>query len=99
MLVNYYIIRCLDESITECYVGQTSNLKNRIREHKSRSNNSNDPSYNKRLYRFIRQHGGFDNWTIEMIDSINLYDKSTALAFEQSFIIFHSSTLNSNLAY
>jgi predicted GIY-YIG superfamily endonuclease len=99
MKIYYYIIRCLDESITDCYVGQTLNIKNRIREHKSRSNNPNDASYNKRLYRFIRQHGGFDNWTIEMIDSINLYDKSTALAFEQSFIIFHSSTLNSNLAY
>lgn len=99
MLVYYYIIRCLDESITECYVGQTSNLKNRIREHKSRSNNPNDPSYNKRLYRFIRNHKGFNNWTIEMIDSINLYDKSTALAFEQCMIMFYKAELNSNLAY
>lgn len=99
MKIYYYIIRCLDKSVTDCYVGQTLNIKNRIREHKSRINNQKDPAYNKRLYQFIRLHGGFDKWTIDIIDSIELFDKSTAFAYEQSFIIFHSSTLNSNLAY
>jgi len=99
MKIYYYIIRCLDDSIQESYVGSTNNFSNRCREHYSRCNNPNDKSYNKKLYQFIRDNGNWDNWEISLLDTIELFDKITIRAFEQNLIIYHTSTLNSNLAY
>jgi hypothetical protein len=99
MKIYYYLISCKDPVITQCYVGSTNNYSNRCREHYSRCNNPKDASYNKKLYQFIRDNGGFDKWEIQLIDTIELFDKRTILAFEQNIIMFYNAELNSNLAY
>ena len=60
-----YKIVCKDPAITDCYNGSCVSFKDRKKNHKSKSNNPNDPDHNYKVYRFIREHGGWDNW--EMI--------------------------------
>jgi len=72
-----YKIYCKDETITDCYVGSTDNLDRRFGEHISTCNNENSKEYNKKAYKFIREHGGFDNFIIEKIiecDEDNRYE-------------------------
>ncbi len=59
-----YTIRCRDGSFLEIYVGASFNLKERKRLHESDCNNPKRKSYNYRLYRIIRENGGWDNWVI-----------------------------------
>ena len=54
-----YKITCNDESVTECYVGHTTNFVKRKYHHKHRCKTSNI-----KLYKMIREHGGWENWTI-----------------------------------
>jgi hypothetical protein len=57
-----YEITCLDENIKEHYIGHTKNFKERIQRHKCISENSK--KYNIKLYKFIRENGGWANWII-----------------------------------
>ena len=59
-----YKIVCNDYTITNTYVGSTSDLIKRRCQHKSKCNNENDIAYNKYAYQFIRNNGGWDNWTV-----------------------------------
>lgn len=72
-----YKIYCKDETITDCYVGSTDNFDRRCGEHIKRCNNQNSKEYNKKVYKYIRDHGGFDNFIIEPIiecDESNRYE-------------------------
>jgi len=62
MLSGVYCIVSKDTSVQEVYVGSTDDLNKRIREHKHHTNNENNPKYNRKVYQFIRENGGFDNW-------------------------------------
>ncbi len=57
-----YEITCLDTTIKDHYIGHTQNYKDRIRLHKGV--NENCKKYNSKLYKFIRENGGWDNWII-----------------------------------
>jgi len=72
-----YKIYCKDETIKDCYVGSTNNFNKRCGEHISNCNNENSKEYNLKVYKYIRDHGGFDNFIIEPIiecDESNRYD-------------------------
>jgi hypothetical protein len=60
----FYRLVCRDISITECYVGSTCNEVKRRNCHKSKCTNKNDPAHNLFVYRFIRDHGSWDNWQL-----------------------------------
>lgn len=51
------------------YIGRTINFESRRRQHVYSCNNPNDKYYNKKLYTTMREYGGIDNWTMEVIDS------------------------------
>ena len=59
-----YRIECLDKNIKEFYIGSTKNLHKRSGLHKSTCYNINRPGYNYKVYQFIRENGGWDNWQI-----------------------------------
>jgi hypothetical protein len=86
-----YKIYCKDETIKDCYVGSTNNFNKRCRDHNNDCNNENSKAYNYKVYKFIRQHGGFDNFLIEEIiecDESNRYDA------EVNYFLKLNSTLN-----
>jgi len=66
MISGIYAIVCKDTTIPEVYVGSTNNLENRIINHKCKCNNIKE--YNLKVYKFIRDNGGFDNWKFIVLE-------------------------------
>ena len=63
-----YKLCCNDTNISQCYVGQTTNFKNRKNAHKKVCNNINGKRYDTYLYQFIRDNGGWNNWDMIPIE-------------------------------
>ena len=95
MYIYIYRLYCIDESIHECYIGSTNNIKKRIIAHKTCCNNITSKKYNYKLYTFIRAHGGFDNWLCEIIDAWECEDGDKE-QIEQLYISTCEPELNSN---
>jgi predicted GIY-YIG superfamily endonuclease len=56
-----YVLKCLEEAITDEYVGSTTNYRARKHAHKSSCNNENSKDHNMKIYQFIRANGGWKN--------------------------------------
>ena len=69
-----YKIFCKDTSITELYVGHTTNFVQRKHLHKQNCINKNSLSYRCKLYEVIRNNGGWDNWRMEIVDFFKCED-------------------------
>ena len=81
-----YKIFCKDFNVKECYYGSTKNFKRRKWGHKSNCNNENSPVYNSPVYKFIRCNGGWQNWSIHVIDCITSKDKEIYEKCERKYI-------------
>jgi len=94
-----YKISCKDETITDSYIGSTINIHERKIQHKFNCNNENSNSYNFKLYKFIRENGGFDNWNIEIIDELEMVDTNEMRDIERKYIEDkdNNATLNSEI--
>jgi len=86
---------CLDK----IYVGSTTNIDVRRSTHKSRCNNSNDPCYNTKIYRTIRENGGFCDWRLIMIKDMGLCTKLEARMEEDKMRLDLRASLNTRCAY
>jgi len=64
-----YKIVCLDSTITDVYVGSTTDFNKRKRQHKYCCYNENNKDYNLKIYETIRANGGWDNYNIIEIES------------------------------
>ncbi len=90
-----YKICCLDTSITEIYIGSTTNFNKRRHTHKS-SFNSSIPKYlNSKLYNFIRENGGWENWSMVEIKKFSCNDKRELYTEEMKMMTELKATLNS----
>ena len=89
-----YKIACKDVSCNEMYVGYTTNFVQRKHAHKQNCNNSKSPHHNMKLYKVIRENGGWDNWNMEMIDCINCNDIYEAKIKEYEYSFSLHATLN-----
>jgi predicted GIY-YIG superfamily endonuclease len=65
-----YKIVYRDVSVTEKYVGSTTDLRNRRSTHKHSSTNPKSKDYNVFVYQFIRDHGGFENWDVVLVENV-----------------------------
>ena len=90
----FYKIVCKDVDITDCYVGHTTNFNDRKRHHQMSCKNNKDPHYNIYVYQFIREHGGFDNFDMVLIDRYSCEDRLDALRKEREYIESLHATLN-----
>ncbi len=70
-----YMIKCKDENISDCYVGSTINLCSRKKQHKSVCKTPENKSYNFKVYKFIRDNGGFDNFEFVVLKEVEVNDK------------------------
>lgn len=59
-----YKIVCKDRDIKSLYVGSTCDIVRRSYCHKYSCNNIKSKLYNHKLYKCIRDNGGWDNWEI-----------------------------------
>tara|TARA_R110002153_G_scaffold44766_3_gene126286 strand:- start:214 stop:786 length:573 start_codon:yes stop_codon:yes gene_type:complete len=69
-----YKLFCKDSNIEKFYIGSSENFKKRLSIHKSRCKSSN---YNFNVYKYIREHGGWSNWTYLFLEEYeNGFDKN-----------------------
>jgi hypothetical protein len=89
-----YKIVCNDTSITDCYVGHTTDFTNRKNKHKS---DAMDIFFiNVKLYSFIREHGGWDNWSMVPIEEYPCINSFEATARERHHYDLLKANLNTN---
>lgn len=91
-----YKIYCDDSTVTDLYVGHTTNFIQRKHTHKQNCINENTPHYQLNLYKVIRDNGGWDNWRMEIVTSANCKDHYEARIKEQEYITSLNATLNDN---
>ena len=102
-MVNYgkgiiYKLCCNDPEITDMYVGSTCNFKVRKHGHKKKCNSENQKGYNSHVYKFIRDNGGWDNWSMVLIKKYpNVIDNHELLKKERKWLKKLKGSLNKNI--
>lgn len=91
----FYKISCKDTNITDIYIGHTTNFVQRKSGHKQGCNNPKSANYNCKVYNVIREHGGWDNWRMDIIAYHDCKDLYEARKKEQEYFILYNATLNS----
>jgi hypothetical protein len=89
-----YKLCCNDPTITDVYVGHTTNWTNRKGTHKNSCNNPNYEKYNLYVYQFIREHGGWNNWSMIELEKICCVDEKDAAKHERRYFELLGATLN-----
>ena len=87
-----YKIYCKDETITDIYVGHTTNFTKRKCLHKTACNNLNNKS---KIYNTIRENGGWENWNMIEIAKYNCNDHTEARIKEHEHYKELKASLNS----
>ena len=89
-----YKIICKDPSITDLYIGHTTNFTQRKYYHKQTCGNINSTYYNLKLYKKIREHGNWSNWKMLIVSCYNCNSYLEAKQQESDHISSFGATLN-----
>lgn len=93
-----YKLECKDPNVTEIYVGTTTSFYDRRSRHKALCiNKDGKKEWNQHVYRFIREHGGWNNWNMLEIEKVNARDKRHLNLIEAKYIRELKATLNSDM--
>ena len=92
-----YKLCCNDLKIKEIYIGSTTNFTRRKQAHKQDCNNPNSKNYNLKVYKFIRDNGGWTNWSMILIDNVSCENNLELLKIEREYIEKNNSLLNCNI--
>lgn len=90
-----YKISCKDENVKELYVGHTTNFVQRKQAHKYSCINKESAYNNSKVYNMIRTNGGWNNWSMDIVNFYNCRNLSEAREKEQEYYISLKATLNS----
>jgi hypothetical protein len=88
-----YKLCCNDPTITDEYYGHTTDKIRRKIQHKYSCNNPNK-YYNSYVYQFIRENGGWENWSMIVVEEYPCENKNQAEVRERFWIETQQSTLN-----
>ncbi len=92
-----YKICCNDPNITDIYIDGTCNIVRRRHLHKTECTKPENKKYNNYVYRFIRDNGGWNNWSIIMIEEYKNCNSKLELTKRISDVLMeHKATLNIN---
>jgi len=94
-----YKIVCNDLSIKQCYVGHTTDMTKRKCAHKSRCNKEKDKGHNLKIYKIIRENGGWDNWTMLLVEKFPCKDKHEACKREREIFEELGAIMNTRRPY
>jgi len=96
VLATYTIYKLYKEGCPDFYIGSTFDFKDRQRCHKTRCTNPNSTHYNLPVYQFIRNNGGYDSWSYEILQQFNndLKVKDELHYIERSYIELLHPSLN-----
>ena len=90
-----YKLCCNNLSIKDVYIGSTTSFRKRKYTHKSDCNDVNAKNYNSKVYKFIRDNGGFKNWSMILIAETPCNSKLELNKFERKFYEAFNPSLNS----
>ena len=92
-----YKIVCNDLNVKELYVGNTTDITKRRSTHKYACRTPTHKYYNLKIYTIIRDNGGWDNWSVIVIEKLeNCKDSEDARTRERYWYENLSATMNSN---
>ena len=94
--IHFYKIVCNDFRVKDCYVGHTSDFTTRKAQHKCACNNINNKHYDRYMYEFMRENGGWENWDMILIETLNCENGLEARKKEREHIENLNATLNLN---
>ena len=94
-----YKIVCNDLSVEECYVGHTINMSMRKWAHKTVCNNEKSKSYNYKIYKIIRENGGWGNWSMLLVEKFPCKDSSEACKREREVYEELDAIMNTRRPY
>ena len=89
-----YKICCKDPTITDCYIGSTTNIIRRRSQHKSSCTCIGNRLYNQFVYTFIREHDGWDNFDLIALEEFSCETKMQQTKKERDWIENLKPTLN-----
>ena len=96
-MVNYnksivYKLCCKDPDITDIYIGSTTDFTKRKWSHKSKCKLSDI-----NVYKFIREHGNWNNWDMVQVEAYKAENKRDLESRERHWIETLKSSLNKNI--
>jgi hypothetical protein len=91
-----YKIVCKNPNILGTYIGSTSCFNKRKTDHKCNTINANNKKYNYKIYQFIRDNGGWDNFDMIQIEAYPCNNKIECLTRERELIELEQFCINSN---
>ena len=94
-----YEIKCLNANITKTYIGSTCNFNRRKSQHKYNTNTESGKKYNRYLYTFIRENGGWNQFIISPIKSFPCNNKMEKLIEERRLMNELGAELNIRTPY
>lgn len=92
-----YKLVCYDKEIKACYIGSTKNIKTRMSDHRSNTNCKSRKDHNSVLYETIRNTGGWNNWTYQILATMRVANYAELHKFEGLYIKSTKNTLNLNI--
>jgi len=91
MKYTFYKIHCKDIVIKDCYISATTDMDLTVRKHSKRFRKG----HQSRLYNFIRDNGGLENWKIQPLAHYEtLYDGEKIDSIIKHYILCCNAPLN-----
>ena len=81
------------------YVGSTTNFTKRKQGHKERCSNEKSKKHNLKLYKMIREYGGWENWSMIKICDYPCENRRQAEQEEDKYMLELKANMNSNRAF
>lgn len=94
-----YKICCNNTEIKDIYIGSTTNFNMRKYKHKSVCNDPDNIQSNEHKYCYIRENGGWNNWSMIEIKSVKCNNKRELDKYEREIYEEYKPTLNTLRPY
>lgn len=93
----YKIVHKTNPDDYDVYVGHSTDIQSRKWDHKKSCNNENSKMYNFKVYQYIRENGGWDNFEIIEIEKYPCNSRNEACQKEQEWCYKLNSKLNTDI--
>ena len=89
-----YMIKHKTDDTKEFYIGSSKDFKARCWKHKSSCNNQNCKGYNLKVYKYMRDNGGWNEWDIILLYDYPCKNRNELELEEKRAVKKYKSTLN-----
>ena len=95
----FYKFVCINDDINSCYVGSSADMKKRRTNHKNNCHNENSSEHNYKIYKIIRENGGWSNWKIVEFATKDNITKREAERIEEEYRVQLKADMNDKRAF